>query len=543
MAISPSRGALKRQNKRVNRAVRKVLRTFFHYLEAAFDPVFEGAWNPVRQLGSLTFFQYWVVAITGIYIYIFFDTTVDGAYESVEWMTGQWYLAGLMRSLHRYASDAMVALTMLHLLREFAYGRFRGARWFAWFTGVPLIWFLFFSGVSGYWLVWDQLAQYVAIGSMEWLDWLGIFGKTIANNFLKPGAMTDRFFTLLVFIHIFVPLFLLFIMWFHVMRLKQPRINPPRGLAWGSLAALIVLSLIFPATSHDKADLSTMTPVLNFDWFFLPAYPLFDAIGPGPMWGAAIGLTLLISLAPVIPRFHRPPAALVTLDKCNGCSRCAADCPFDAVEMKPRSDGAKFDQEAVVIADRCVACGICVGACPVSTPFRQDEELVTGIDIVDPTLKMLRIQTDGAMKAAREQSRAMGENAICVAVFGCANGVGAGALKARAQERGIQAAIAEISMPCTGMLPPSFIDYALSRGEMDGVMVTGCGENACFYRFGQFWMEDRINQQRDPHLRKRVRRERLALVWAAPTEVNKTADAMEQFVERLGALEKEKEGA
>ncbi|MDH5772295.1 MAG: hydrogenase iron-sulfur subunit [Rhodospirillaceae bacterium] len=511
------------------------LRNFFQHIETFFDGPFDGALNPMRQLGSLAFFLYWIVAGSGIYIYIFFDTSVSGAYESVEWMTNQWYLAGIMRSLHRYASDAMVVVAMVHLLREFSYGRYVGARWFAWFTGVPIIWFLFFSGVSGYWLVWDMLAQYVAIGSMEWLDWLGIFGKQVANNFLSPITITDRFFTLLVFIHIFVPLFLLFIMWFHVMRLKSPRINPPKMLMISVSLALVVLSLVYPATSHEKADLSAVALNLDFDWFYLIAYPLFDAIGPGPMWAVGIGVTILVSLVPLLNRTKREPAAFVSLEKCNGCSRCASDCPYDAIEMKPRTDGLKFDIEAVVDANACVACGICVGACPVSTPFRHDEQLVTGIDLPEPSLKSLRDSAVDTMNKTR--AKAGQQNAIMV--FGCKNGVNLEKLNAEAKANNIHMGILQV--PCSGMLPPSFIDFAISRGSMDGVVVMGCSENGCYHRFGQFWTEDRINQLRDPNLRTRVPRERLATIWANPTNLTKALNQVSDFNKKLSSLPAQQE--
>ena len=49
----------------------------------------------------------------------------------------------------------------------------------------------------------------------------------------------------------------------------------------------------------------------------------------------------------------------------------STDCPFSAITLEPRSDGAAFAQQAVVNAAHCVACGICVGACPTATPFRR----------------------------------------------------------------------------------------------------------------------------------------------------------------------------
>ena len=62
----------------------------------------------------------------------------------------QWYAGGVMRSLHRYASDALVLVAMVHLVREYLLGRMCGARWLAWVTGVPLLWLLFAAGMSGY---------------------------------------------------------------------------------------------------------------------------------------------------------------------------------------------------------------------------------------------------------------------------------------------------------------------------------------------------------------------------------------------------------
>ncbi len=56
--------------------------------------------------------------------------------ESVEYLTReQWYLGGMMRSLHRYASDAAVLIIVLHIVKEFAFDRYRSQRWFTWRTG------------------------------------------------------------------------------------------------------------------------------------------------------------------------------------------------------------------------------------------------------------------------------------------------------------------------------------------------------------------------------------------------------------------------
>jgi ferredoxin/coenzyme F420-reducing hydrogenase delta subunit len=514
------------------KAIKKFLQPQLLFFEGLFDKPFGPDWNPLRQLGTLSFFFYWVVAVSGIYVYIAFETTVDRVYPSIEYMTHQqWYLGGIMRSLHRYASDAMVVTTVLHVIREFVTDRYRGVRWFTWFTGVPILWFLYASGVSGYWLVWDQLAQYVAIGSMEWIDWLGFFSQSVANNFLTVGSLTDRFFTLLIFMHIAIPLFLLFIMWIHLLKLNRPKVNPPRGLAVGCLLMLVGLSLAYPATSHPEADLATVPHSLNMDWFYLVFYPWFDAWGSGALWALGGAISLFVALMPWMPPLKRPPAAVVTAEQCNGCARCFADCPFAAVTMKPRTDGRPYPTIAAVDPKFCTGCGLCVGACPTSTPFRSADELVTGIDLPNRRLNELYLATEKAVALARETTPP-GEPAVVV--YGCEHGSDVTAVGGPG--------IGTIGLPCIGNLPPSFIDYLLSRAGVDGIMLTGCREGDCYHRLGIRWTRERVDGERDPYLRDRVPRRRMRAVWVAPTEGRRLAEELAAFRGHLKTLGHEANG-
>ena len=512
-------------------ALQAPFRLIFEWFERLFDKPFGPPWNPLRQLGTLAFFFFWVAAVTGIYLFIFFDTSLSGAYDSVEHMTHeQWYYSGVMRSLHRYSSDAMVITMMLHLVREFSRDRYRGVRWFSWFTGVPLIWLLMVSGISGYWLVWDQLAQYVAVGSMEWLDWLTIFGEPVANNFLTRGSLDDRFFSLLVFIHIFGPLFLLFGMWIHILRVNRAITNPPKALALGSLAMMVALSFLMPAVSNAKADLAIAPSTLNFDWFYLVMYPVFDEWGGGAMWGVSVGLSLLVCVMPWLPRLKESSAPEVMLDKCNGCTRCAEDCPYGAISMVPRTDGRPFEQQAIVDHDICTRCGICVGACPMSTPFRHEGKVKTGIDLPQMPLDSVLEKANAVMLQAKAESS---PEQPSILLIGCDHGGEITWAESSATK--------SFSLPCIGMLPPSFVDYALSRDGVDGVMLTGCGDCDCYHRIGIRWTSDRMAGLRDPYLRKRVPRDRLHSFWGGGGELDVLELEIDHFRERLNTLTSEAE--
>lgn len=501
--------------------VRAIVRAGFDRAEALLGLAFPPAWNPLLNLGGLGFFFFWIVTASGIYLYIFFDTGVTQAYESVEYMTReQWYVAGVMRSFHRYASDALVIAAGLHLLREFGQDRYRGVRWFSWVTGVFVFGLVFVAGITGYWLVWDRLAQYVALVISEWLDALGIFGEPIARNFMAPSALDDRFFTLMVFIHIAVPLLALILMWVHLQRISKPKINPPRGLAVGAFLSLLILSLIHPATSQPPADLATVPDPVALDWFYLAAFPLLEVL-PGPLsWGTALFLVALALAIPWLPPMRLPRPARVDLANCNGCGRCFADCPYNAITMVPRSDGAPFSAQARVNPSLCVRCGICAGACPTAMPFRRARELSPGIDLPDLSIASLRdrVEAEGARLAGRGR----------IMVFGCAHGV---PLEGLASER-----VGVVRLACAGQLPPAFVDYVLSESLADGVLVTGCAENACHARFGIAWSEARFARTRDPQLRKRVPAERLKTCWAGRLGRPVLAAELASFAHELEAL-------
>ena len=494
--------------------LQRPLQAIFSVLEGWLDKPFGPDWNPLYHLGALGFFYFWVVAVSGIYVYIFFDTGISEAYDSVEYMTReQWYLAGVMRSLHRYASDGMVAMMMLHMVREFSLDRHRGSRWFTWFTGVPILWLVVICGITGYWLVWDTLAQYIAIATTEWLDWLPIFGQSVARNFLAPELLDDRFFTLMVFLHIAVPLILLLVLWIHLQRVAKPEIFPARGLALGTFGMLLALSLAWPATSQGPADLSQVPAVVGLDWFYLIAYPVVEIWGAGPAWALTFGGSILISVLPWLPPLRRKSVAQVDLANCNGCTRCQVDCPFAAITMTPRSDGRPFEQEAVVDPDVCTGCGICAGACPTSTPFRRASAMIPGIDLADRPLAALRQKIQDATANLTGGRR--------VLVLGCEHGIGTG--------QTADDSVVAVPLPCIGALPPAFIDYVLSRGLADGVFLAGCKGGDCHSRFGLRWTEQRLAGERDPHLRARVSRERIGQLWTGARSGKQLAAAVKTF--------------
>ena len=500
----------------LHQAVRCKAQLLFERSEALLDGVFGGTDNPLRHLGALGLFFLWILVASGLYLYTVLDTSIEGVYRSIGWLTHeQWYLGGILRSLHRYASDAFVLVMLLHLVREWAYGRYHGFRLYSWMTGVPLIWFAYISGIGGYWIVWDRLAQFSAVASTELLDWLPIFSEPSARNFLSPDAINDRFFTVLVFIHIGVPLMMLLGLWAHVNRISRVDYLPTRRVMTATLGAFFALALLKPAVSDLPADLAIVPVDIRLDWFLLFLHPLTDMTSPATVWSLLFGATILLFALPFLPHPARQPVAVVDAPNCNGCSRCHADCPYEAVTMAPHPDKPGH-QIALVDADLCAACGICAGSCPSSTPFRSQERLVTGID-------MPQLPVD-ALRRRLEDDLARLQGNLRLVVFGCDQSVDL------ARVAGPDTAT--LGLLCAGMLPPSFVEYALRSGA-DGVVIAGCRDGGCEFRLGMEWTRERLSQRREPHLRSTVPIDRIAIIPLARGEEECLTTALTAFRARL----------
>jgi len=422
-----------------------------------------------------------------------------------------------MRSLHRYAADSMVLVMALHILREFVKGRYRGPRWFSWVTGIPVLILVYVTGIEGLWMVWDKLAQFLVERTSEWVDWLPIIGSLMARNFLTSADVADIFFRMLIIIHIALPLFLGAFLLLHIKKVSRAGILPPRGLALGALGALVLLSLIHPTVSQDRADFGIAAGVVHPDWFYMFFYPLMDVWSMGAVWALVVGLTGLLTVLPWLPPKRPEPIAKVSLENCNGCGFCAADCPYEAITLQPRSDNRPHAvREAVVIADNCVGCGICAGACPFSMPFRRVEVLETGIDLPQRNVQHLLDATREALAKVSKSPR--------ILVYGCDHGVDVTSLSLPDT--------AAVSLPCIGALPPSFIPAALRYGA-DGILLTGCRQGDCYHRLGDEWVRARLHTGRRPSLRRSVDRSRIGLCWAAPPDRQELLRALETLRKSL----------
>lgn len=475
----------------------------FLWLDRSLAKVVPDALNPFLQTGAVAITALAVATVSGVVLLLWYSPSVHQAYDSVEAMSASPLGAGLVRSLHRYSSDATLFFALVHALRLFFERRFTGARWVAWVTGVASVALLWFVGWTGYWLVWDVRAQHVAVGTARMLDVVPIFADPMGRSFLTDHGVNSLLFFVVFFFHMLAPLALGVTLWLHLARLSRPRFLTKTPMTVWVLASLLLLSIALPAGSAERANMTAVGERFTMDWWYLMPIVLSDRLGGGALWSATLLGGIALGSVPWALRRGRRPAARVDPILCNACQQCFQDCPFEAISMVPRTAGRmRFALEAEVDPSKCVGCGICAGSC---------DSVGVGLDHFTVPDQRKRIE------AWIAESLAAGETPYVALACADSAATHLGADPATGRCAALPG-WRVLEIPCAGWIHMLTIERALRRGA-GGVLVVGCPPGACHYREGMTWTEQRLAGARTPSLRlDKVDPERVRLVALGATE-------------------------
>lgn len=496
--------------RRTLRSPGRLLRRAIATADRGFDALYNWSGNPIYQSGALTVAFLVVLLVTGTYL--LFVYRIGSPYESVARVTADPWLGRWIRSLHRFTADAAVITAGVHALRMFAQRRSWGARTLAWTTGLLLLGLILVCGWTGYVMVWDVFGQVLAVEGARFLDVLPIFSEPIGRMFVGERPLPGAFFFLNLFLHIALPIGLGIMLWLHVSRVARAKLLPPRPLMWGAIAVLTVISLAWPIGMAPAASAFRFPSSVPLDVLYAGWLPVTVRLDAGMVWlGGMISAALLV-LVPLWsrpPREERPAPSVVDPRLCTGCTQCMVDCPWQAIEMVPRTDG-RATLLAQVDPDRCVSCGICAGSCApmgIGPPER------TGRD---------------QLARAREFIAGHHPGPRDVVVIACSRGAGG-------VTGSDDPSLLVIPTDCAGNLHSSVVEY-LVRSGAGGVMVVSCSPRDCWNREGATWLEARLFHDREAELQARVDRRRVRLVYAGALERSTVLDALADFrgeVERL----------
>ncbi len=338
-------------------------------LEKVTNDLFTQKYNPFYYHGALPNFFLWTLFLTGLLLLVYYQATLSTAYPSMKYITFEAPFGNAMRSIHRYAADGMMIFVMIHLVRVWFTDRFREYRILPWVTGIVLLSAMFIIGLTGYMLIWDQDAVALTNITANALSAFPVLGAGMAKLLLAGETITDYTITRILFLHLGLPLFMMFMLWMHYLRITRPVTDPPLALNLLLFGGLLAVAGLFPVVLGEAAPPNFDVAIESLKLNVLYAWPQMLAIS-----GVDLALVWLYVLAVPVGLFILPylqkkamrgQFAHVVFENCTGCSLCYADCPYEAITMVEREpdDGTRFKKLATVDAGRCANCGLCVGAC------------------------------------------------------------------------------------------------------------------------------------------------------------------------------------
>lgn len=477
--------------------------------------------NPFYHTGTIAVFLTLVVALTGFYIFLFYKYGFEASYLAVLRMNNM-FIARTVRAVHRYASGALVVTTLLHAYRMLFMERFRGQRWLAWVTGVVLTILVWLAGVTGYWLVVDARAQLITDGFVRFLRSFTPWADGFVIWLTKADLNGNSWPIMLILLGVHIALFLVvaYFFYLHIRRLSRAKWLPDTYLVIGTAAVLILIAIIFPLRNLPAANGMRLPESITLDPLFLFYLPTEGRSFAPWLWGGLLLITAVATILPWITRDHsvaeaakpdatqKPiglPLVNIVPENCTGCTLCALDCPYEALEMVERHDDTGHKFVAVAKPDMCVSCGICVGSCNWDAITLGDSSPELVWDTIAMRLRMAKA------KAPEHPIRL---------VFTCDRHAAQGARPYLAQNAPVavgDTAVEIVTVPCVGSLLPDTMLRALEAGAHD-VQIIGCPPDDCRNREGNVWIEKRLLRLRLPRLNRDHANAPIVADWVSPDD-------------------------
>ena len=283
-------------------------------------------------LGGITFFGFLILALTGIWLAQFYHPTPATARESVVYIMNVAPVGDLVRGVHFWVSNIVMATVLLHMGRVFVTGSYKRPREANWLIGLGLLAVTLGLIFTGTVLKWDQ-EGYEALGhNVEVGNLLGGIGFWFSPEFTTSLPVIGRLYIAHIAILPGIGVLLLVA---HFLLVKRHGISakpasadaavdggpvPAKvgstfaahlvrmaGFGLVMLAAATVLSLIWPAGLGPR-------PVPGIEetkptWMFLPFYPFEDWFGLAALLWVPALLFGALALVPFVDRSpYRSPA-------------------------------------------------------------------------------------------------------------------------------------------------------------------------------------------------------------------------------------------
>ncbi len=159
---------------------------------------------------------------TGILLTFAYEPAPVSAYTSVRTLIFEVPFGRLIRNLHHWCANLLVAIAFLHMLRTYFTGAFHPPRQFNWIIGVTLFGTVLLANLTGYLLPWDQLAYWAVTVSTGMLNYVPLIGSPMQQLILTDGEIGSHALRIFFAVHTGVlPVFLAALLAFHFWRVRK----------------------------------------------------------------------------------------------------------------------------------------------------------------------------------------------------------------------------------------------------------------------------------------------------------------------------------
>jgi len=267
--------------------------------------------------GGMTLFLFTVQAVTGMLLLLYYRPSTENAFESVQFIMAQVRFGWLIRSIHSWSANLLVAVLFIHLFSVFFLRAYRRPRELTWITGMLPLFVTLAFGFSGYLLPWNTIAFFATQVGTEVAGVVPFAGSFLVR-FLRggnevTGATLTRFFAFHVAM---LPALSVVIAGIHLLLVQRhgmsvPFSAKPRPLktmqfvpnfllrdliGWlSALAALATLSALFPSELGQKADPFAPAPAgIRPEWYFMFMFQTLRVMPAkiGPLEGEILAVTV-----------------------------------------------------------------------------------------------------------------------------------------------------------------------------------------------------------------------------------------------------------
>ena len=256
-------------------------------------------------LGGMALVLFMLLMSTGLLMIFVYEPSPGRAYESILFMQEEILFGRLIRGVHYWSANLLIAVATLHMLRVFLTGAFHAPRQSNWIIGLGLLFLILLSGFTGYLLPWDQISYWAITICTEMMGYIPLIGGTLQRGILGGteigSATVINFYALHTIV---VPLLLVALMTWHFWRVRlSGGVVVPRDIEEGSRAGTDYVPFIPNLLQREIAvGLMLIAFVLVVAIFF--AAPLGEPANPGLSPNPAKAPWYFVGLQELLLHFH-----------------------------------------------------------------------------------------------------------------------------------------------------------------------------------------------------------------------------------------------